>query len=88
MKKLCLLILMTTVLCLTACGVESDNETSEITDRATEIETFELTDIGTDFLAQMCKELNDFDAQTTMDDKFWRDFHFIPIQALYQKMQK
>lgn len=39
MKKLCLLILMTTVLCLTACGIERDNETSEITDRATEIET-------------------------------------------------
>lgn len=76
MKKLCLLILMTTVLCLTACGVERDNETSEISDRVTEIETFELTDIGTDFLAQMCKELNDFDAQTTMDDKFWRDFLF------------
>lgn len=36
----------------------------------------ELTDQGKTFLAQMCKELNDFNAQTTMDEKFYRDFLF------------
>lgn len=35
-----------------------------------------LTDKGKSFLMQMCNELNDFNPETTMDEKFWRDFLF------------
>lgn len=35
-----------------------------------------LTDKGKDFLAQMCRELNDFNSGQAMDEKFWRDFLF------------
>lgn len=35
-----------------------------------------LTDNGKAFLAQMCRELNDFSSGQAMDEKFWRDFLF------------
>lgn len=35
-----------------------------------------LTDKGKDFLAQMCRELNDFNSGQAMDEKFWQDFLF------------
>lgn len=68
------------VVLLSGCGngmTETDiPEQNESGSQAQIKESIELTDQGKNFLAQMCKELNDFNAQTTMDEKFWRDFLF------------
>lgn len=48
----------------------------ETTDTFETTDAFELTDSGKAFLEQMCRELSDFDAQTTMDETFWKDFLF------------
>lgn len=45
--------------------VSNDTETSVV-----------LTDKGKAFLAQICRELNDFPSEQAMDEKFWRDFLF------------
>lgn len=91
MNKACLLICMAIAMCLTACKTEKNKETPVISNTAPEItadvkadqeeapkemEKFELTDKGKAFLAQMCRELNDFDSQTTKDAAFWQDFLF------------
>lgn len=110
MKKIYLLIFMTMIFCLSACGMDKkdgvlENSSSvleaqittdtkkspEETSREMEIvdskeneqaslpktETaFELTEQGKNFLAQMCKKLNDFNFQTTKDETFWQDFLF------------
>ncbi|MBD5546334.1 MAG: hypothetical protein HDQ97_02880 [Lachnospiraceae bacterium] len=52
-------------------SVEKEQESQPKTETA-----FELTEQRKNFLTQMCKELNDFNSQTTMDELFWRDFLF------------
>lgn len=37
---------------------------------------FELTDKGKAFLERMCRELDDFNAQTPMNEEFWQNFLF------------
>ena len=64
----------------TAEPLESDNgETAAPTESESQIQVrdiLELTDNNKAFLAKMCRELNDFNAQTVRDDKFWCDFLF------------
>lgn len=38
--------------------------------------TFTLTEKGKAFLAKLCNEMDDFNADSTLDEKFWRDFLF------------
>lgn len=35
-----------------------------------------LTDEGKEFLGQLCRELPDFDGESSMNEQFWRDFLF------------
>lgn len=77
MKKIYLLVFMAVMLCLTACGTDKKDDALENNSSVLETETaFELTEQGKEFMAQMCKKLNDFNSQTTKDETFWRDFLF------------
>ena len=93
MKKLYLLVFMTVILCLSACGTDKKDEALENSSLVPETETtgsvekepesqsktetaFELTEQRKNFLTKMCRELNDFNSQTAMDEIFWRDFLF------------
>lgn len=38
--------------------------------------TFTLTEKGKTFLEKLCNEMDDFNADSTLDEKFWRDFLF------------
>lgn len=95
MKKLCLLVFMTTILCLTACGTDKKDEALETSGSAENEQeslpktetTFELTEQGKKFLTQMCKKLNDFNSQTAKDETFWRDFLFYPELFTVQQHQ-
>lgn len=76
LKCALLFVLMMAVL---LAGCENSAENKDYSQSQTQTQTkenFELTDEGKDFLTQMCKELSDFNAQTEMDEKFWRDFLF------------
>ncbi len=55
----------------TADSAENEQESQPKTET-----TFELTEQGKEFLAQMCKKLNDFNSQTIKDETFWRDLLF------------
>ena len=48
---------------------------------------FELTEQGKEFLAQMCRELNDFNSQTTKDETFWRDFLFYSYTGAFEGVE-
>lgn len=55
---------------------ETTAQGETVSQTQTENTSVTLTDKGKSFLAQMCNELNDFNSETTMDEKFWRDFLF------------
>lgn len=77
MKKIYLLVFMSMFLCLAACGTDKKDDIPENSRPVPEAETtFELTEQGKDFLAQMCRTLNDFNSQTAKDETFWQDFLF------------
>lgn len=51
----------------------SEEESREAVESGT---TFTLTEKGKAFLAKLCNEMDDFNADSTLDEKFWRDFLF------------
>ena len=71
-KGVSLLAGLVLVLSLSGCGNGITDSTGAV---KSEI-SVTLTDKGKDFLAQMCRELNDFNSGQAMDEKFWRDFLF------------
>lgn len=82
MKRVYLFMVMMMLLCLSACGTDRSSvkmpESSPVVSEP-QFETqavFELTEQGKVFLGQMCRTLNDFDLQTTKDERFWLDFLF------------
>ncbi|MDO4331480.1 MAG: hypothetical protein Q4C58_02210 [Eubacteriales bacterium] len=61
--------------------VSNDTETAAMTEEESKeaVEsgtTFTLTEKGKAFLAKLCNEMDDFNADSTLDEKFWRDFLF------------
>lgn len=61
--------------------VSNDTETAAMTKEESKetVEsgtTFTLTEKGKAFLAKLCNEMDDFNADSTLDEKFWRDFLF------------
>lgn len=48
----------------------------ESTETAKSETTITLTEKGKTFLAKLCNEMDDFNADSTLDEKFWRDFLF------------
>jgi len=73
-KGVFLLAALVMVMSLSGCG---NGLTEQDSTGAVKSETsVTLTDEGKDFLAQMCRELNDFNSGQAMDEKFWRDFLF------------
>lgn len=69
---------------LSGCGNDQTEQDSvstiiyeeEASQSQTENAPVTLTDKEKMFLAQICNELADFNSETTMDEKFWRDFLF------------
>lgn len=69
---------------LSGCGNDQTEQDSvstiiyeeEASPSQTENAPVTLTDKEKMFLAQICNELADFNSETTMDEKFWRDFLF------------
>lgn len=65
----------------TTVDVSNDTETAAMTKEESKenVEsgtTFTLTEKGKAFLAKLCNEMDDFNADSTLDEKFWRDFLF------------
>lgn len=86
LKGISLLTVLVMVMSLSGCGnglTEQDStgaviyeEESEPVSQPKAETSVILTDNGKAFLAQMCRELNDFSSGQAMDEKFWRDFLF------------
>lgn len=57
----------------TETAVMTEEESKEAVESGT---TFTLTEKGKAFLAKLCNEMDDFNADSTLDEKFWRDFLF------------
>lgn len=66
---------------VTTDDVSNDTETTAMTEEESReaVEsgtTFKLTEKGKSFLAKLCNEMDDFNADSTLDEKFWRNFLF------------
>lgn len=86
LKRVSLLAGLVIVMSLSGCGnglteqdstgaVIYEDESEPVSQPQAETSVI-LTDNGKAFLAQMCRELNDFSSGQVMDEKFWQDFLF------------
>lgn len=93
MKKFWLAVLMIIMVGQTACGAESGSDLAEdegqeqaVMAESTDNEqtpVFELTEENKEFLANICRTIDDFESPAEMDETFWWDFLFFTYTGLW-----